>query len=352
MNQPDTCQICKKDFAQGDAVVVCPHCGAPYHKECYVKEGHCVYENKHASGFEYKPLAQKQTEQKTHTEKQQTAQNITGATYVSGAKTRENKTNDTQNEGGVLCQSCRTVNARDHIFCERCGRPLHNTAATGPKGPFSLGGMPPFARGGLMAGAPGVDMQGEFDGLSKRDWAAFIGQSVPSYFLRMSQQDTRKSKLSFTLSAFFFSYLYFAYRKMWKWAAIALALEVLFLVPDFLSLYVEAGVPFAQGFSLTLLSDLQMVFYVLGIVRNVVFGVFALYLYRKDAAGKIRALQENAGGGQNYLQLLAQKGGVSIVGVIAAFGVLFLISTLWVMGGGDTLVAYMSEMMNMAPLAL
>ena len=38
------CPVCEKTFTKQDDVVVCPECGAPYHRECYQKEGHCIFE--------------------------------------------------------------------------------------------------------------------------------------------------------------------------------------------------------------------------------------------------------------------------------------------------------------------
>ncbi len=340
MNQADTCQICKKNFTKQDQVVVCPHCGAPYHKECYDKEGHCAYEAKHATGFEYQSGAQKDAERK---EQQQTA-----ASGVNGVSQTEKGENTTQSNGGTLCQSCNTINARSNIFCENCGRPLHQNATMPNQSAASpFGGMPPFMQGGFSAQMPGMDLQGEFDGLSKQHWKSYIGQSVPAYFIRMSQQDMKKTKLSFSLSAFFFSYIYFAYRKMWMWAAIALLVELVLLVPGFLIIYLDAGVPFMQGISVQWLGQLQNIFYILGLVRNVAFGAFALYLFRKDAVKKIKKVQQNAPPNEAIQLLLAKKGGVSILGVLVVIAILFLYSTLWMLGGGDVLMDYMMNMMSL-----
>ena len=29
------CSVCRKPFAAGDDIVVCPECGTPYHRACY-----------------------------------------------------------------------------------------------------------------------------------------------------------------------------------------------------------------------------------------------------------------------------------------------------------------------------
>ena len=33
------CIVCEKEFTKDDEIVVCPDCGTPYHKACYLKEG-------------------------------------------------------------------------------------------------------------------------------------------------------------------------------------------------------------------------------------------------------------------------------------------------------------------------
>ena len=43
------CPVCKNTFKDNDDIVVCPECGAPYHRTCYQKEGHCIYEDKHGT---------------------------------------------------------------------------------------------------------------------------------------------------------------------------------------------------------------------------------------------------------------------------------------------------------------
>ncbi|MCL2696637.1 MAG: hypothetical protein FWE74_00995 [Oscillospiraceae bacterium] len=49
------CPLCKKDFT-GERPVVCPDCGAPYHRACYAEEGGCVFTKKHGSGFSWENI--------------------------------------------------------------------------------------------------------------------------------------------------------------------------------------------------------------------------------------------------------------------------------------------------------
>ena len=47
------CPVCDKQFKKGDDVVVCPECGTPHHRECYEKEGHCHFADKHGADFSF-----------------------------------------------------------------------------------------------------------------------------------------------------------------------------------------------------------------------------------------------------------------------------------------------------------
>ena len=44
------CIMCGQEFKENDDIVVCPDCGTPYHRECFIKNGKCVNEKLHESG--------------------------------------------------------------------------------------------------------------------------------------------------------------------------------------------------------------------------------------------------------------------------------------------------------------
>ncbi|MBQ2799672.1 MAG: hypothetical protein IJF09_09825, partial [Ruminiclostridium sp.] len=49
----EKCPICGVAFKEADDVVVCPDCGAPYHRACYKEQGDCSYSDKHG-GYSWK----------------------------------------------------------------------------------------------------------------------------------------------------------------------------------------------------------------------------------------------------------------------------------------------------------
>ena len=48
------CEGCGKPLTLQDDIVVCPDCGAPYHRNCYEKLGRCIHAPAHAAGYEWK----------------------------------------------------------------------------------------------------------------------------------------------------------------------------------------------------------------------------------------------------------------------------------------------------------
>lgn len=60
------CPVCKKEFENGDDIVVCPECGTPHHRECYNLIGHCVNKGLHQANYNYyedtKPIESKKSD--------------------------------------------------------------------------------------------------------------------------------------------------------------------------------------------------------------------------------------------------------------------------------------------------
>ena len=47
------CEGCGEPLTLKDDIVVCPDCGAPYHRTCYEKLGRCIHSPAHAAGYEW-----------------------------------------------------------------------------------------------------------------------------------------------------------------------------------------------------------------------------------------------------------------------------------------------------------
>ncbi len=326
MNREPDCPVCHKPLQNGQDIVTCPSCGAAYHRECYLKEGQCLFAAKHAPGFEYHPPK------------------------AEGAAAAAHK-----NEGGVLCPQCKTVNDAANIFCESCGAPLHGSAAESAApfpGANAAAGAPPFPGGPAGAFAPPfpfagygpqTQYKGEIDGIPATDWAQFIGSSAPVYLARLFGMERGKRKFSFMLSAFLFSPTYFAYRKMWGWAAGSLAATLLLLVPQMMLIAANSGLAIPFALSASTVATLANVAYCLDLAMRVAFGFTALLLFRRFAAKRIRQLRQSDGD-DAYQERLVQKGGVSMLGVVLVAVAMMAFSAVLSYYMGDALIEYFRAM--------
>lgn len=48
------CPICRAPFTEDADIVVCPECGAPHHRVCYLTKNRCALEEYHAQGYVWK----------------------------------------------------------------------------------------------------------------------------------------------------------------------------------------------------------------------------------------------------------------------------------------------------------
>lgn len=287
------CPICKKNLHQNDDVVTCPHCGAPYHRECYQKQGHCSFEGRHASGFEYKA---------PHAAKAQP----TGA----GAKTGT----------GVLCTACNTANDATNVFCENCGSPLHTAQQARAQNPFSYASATQGGAG--QSTVPPIDLNGDIDGIAKKDWQSYIGQSAPIYLMRLNQLKQTGRKVSFIASAFIFTPIYFAYRKMWGWAAFALAITLVLLVPQIVFSAAQDGIMLIPALDVETLSIVDTITFYFDTFIRLLFALYAMNIYRKNAAKHILVIRKNESDEEEVQSALVRKGGVSILGVVGVFALM------------------------------
>lgn len=318
MNQPTgNCPICEQPFSPGEDIVTCPSCGAPYHRACYQKEGQCRFADKHSEGFEYRPAGQQPP--------------------PAQQESREPK----RAPQGILCQNCKTINDSGNIFCEKCGIPLRSQQGQPAASAFPFGGAGAFPGYGAAAGTVA-----EIDGIATRDWQEYIGPSANTYIARFIRQQQTNSKISFMISPFLVTPLYFVYRKMWGWAALALLMQLLLLAPSFLFVMAMNEDPLVAGWSMTMLENLVIVASYISLPYGIAASLFAAYLYRRQAGKHIRALRQQYADDAQYHTALGKKGGVSYLGIAAMFGIIFAITAVLYQLLGDVLYTYVLQMMT------
>ncbi|HIT19871.1 MAG TPA: DUF2628 domain-containing protein [Candidatus Fimivivens faecavium] len=288
------CTHCRKLFNDSDDIVVCPDCGAPYHRACYQEAGRCELEEKHAPDFSWKPpVAQK----------------------VAAGET-------------VTCPNCNTVNPKASSFCQMCGSRLGDA----PLGERELFG----GRVKLPGGSAGetaqrrveaVD-QWEINGVSAHELSAFVGSGA-YYFLRQFQLLLNApGKISWNWCAFFFGPFYFFYRKMYGYGAAILSFYL------FSTAYsIPAAIPQLREMAPQLFADFPPEMLASSIVISLIFGnlvniltaavcaLFANKLYLRKAiltVGQMRASFAERVGSRDYYSALYYKGNVNILAVVLA----------------------------------
>ena len=193
------CSACGRQFTDGDEIVVCPECGAPYHRACYEKAGKCVFSERHGKGFAYEAPAKGNT---------------------------------------VRCANCGADNDASALFCINCGTPMRAEAER-PQPMYGepFGNVQPLR--GSYEGIPPTP--NSFDGIPASDWAEYIGSSAQYYMMQFQRMDHLNRKTSFCWSALFVPPAYFLYRRMWGWGILATVLSILFSVPSLLLMAMDAS---------------------------------------------------------------------------------------------------------------
>ncbi len=282
------CEGCGKPLMLQDDIVVCPDCGAPYHRSCYEKLGVCIHKSAHASGYEWKfPY---------------------------------------QDDELRTCPACGERTLRSEEKCRCCGAVLPPegqeppSARTDSDEDFDYSQM--YRQFESAVSDPEKQMFEEafgkdarMDGISRQDWVDFIGPAAPSYLAAYSRMQLQKSKVSLSFSALFFGPFYFFYRKAWKPAFGFLAAELLLAAPTFIEMLQISGSTLAPQLSTSGLTILARVCSVLSFLLMLVRGMYGKWFYRKSAAAHIRRIQAEFPDARQRQAVLRAQGGVSFAAV-------------------------------------
>lgn len=195
------CEKCNELFKADDDIVVCPDCGAPYHRECYQSEGKCVHADTHG------------------TDEQWTSNRID----LDELDKESGVEDDTTSLKCKVCDYSLRENAR---FCDRCGAPVGSTKEN--------------YQNDRVAGIVGaqydqIDLDEEIaDGVKLKEAANYVKVNKPYYVLVFSR--IKRFKMSrFNFCAFLFTGGWFMYRKQYaKGIILALVVGALIFLSNFI----------------------------------------------------------------------------------------------------------------------
>ena len=316
------CPVCGKPFSDDDDIVVCPQCGAPYHRSCYQEKGSCIFEDLHEKGENWKPPEIPKQE--------------TDKSYVYEIKDQE-------------CPNCGALNAHSALFCSHCNASLNGDPPTHANRQHSAPGQqfPPFPGAMYGTGVPfGFDPMGGVhpmdtisDNITFGEVSKLVQQNT-RYYLPVFQRIKQLGKSKFNFCAFLFSGGWLLYRKQYKpGIVITLLMFALYLAQTFLSLFVSypimEEIMLQVGFDVTsqtslsydqlaamseilmespgqyLLIVMPLLCSLAMLIIMIVVGIKANRMYMNYCIRTINKLKAESTNGQDYEAQILQQGGVN-----------------------------------------
>lgn len=210
-----TCVSCQEPFTDQDDVVVCPTCGAPHHRNCYMAEKRCALAAQHAPDFAWQPDPD--------------------ALSAPAGELRLQ-----------VCTHCNTTNPAEAEACRFCGRPLAAAPAGSDTGDAQPRQQDAASRGSYQPhGAAGqtnnswspfvaVDDTWQVEGVSARELAAYTGNSSYYFITQFRRLLSNRFQLSWNWGALFFNFFYFFYRRMYKMGLVLLGFYFVSILPNIL----------------------------------------------------------------------------------------------------------------------
>lgn len=193
------CPVCNVRFNDGDDIVVCPECGAPYHRECYNSSGKCIFPDLHAVGASWEPAPAQ-------------SENSENADSTYEIKDQE-------------CPKCGALNAHSAVYCNYCGSVLNPSEDTETRN--DTGSVPPQYNQNSFGGMYGVQFN-PFDPMGGVDPAETMEEDITygeasklvqvntRYYMQQFKRIKMLGKSRFNFCAFICSGPWMLYRKMYK----------------------------------------------------------------------------------------------------------------------------------------
>lgn len=274
------CDGCGHMFEKDDDVVVCPECGTPQHRSCYELNGGCVNAAKHESGFVW-------TE--------------------SEAKTAKAEIPESEM---LRCPNCGALNSPKSEKCSHCGQNFtvfgvnlaeeqkaHEqnepfTQATGFDSTDEIPTLDHVVEARIHALAPGIlpeQRKEQVCGHGIGETISFIGNNAAAYIKKFRKME-REKKHTFNWGAFFFTPVWFFWRRLYKvgivYMAIMISLTMLMTYPSQNYLAVIDSIASSSS---SVITDAQMETLMSAAVPIFIFGIieFALHLIAGFTADKM-----------------------------------------------------------------
>lgn len=302
------CPVCKQKFKYSDDIVVCPECGARYHRECYNKVGECLFKDKH-----YTSECPKVKKEKKDPE----------------VKTK-------------ICPNCSQENPESAIFCNRCGFSFGdevNDNEFSNKNEVDISSIPGIEV--LLDPMGGVNPNEKFDSISASDIAKYVNVNS-AYYLNVFKRIKDFKRSRFNFCAFLFSGGWLLYRKQYKLGSLITIIMALFSIASTYIMYffyypILADVLSAADIGLSdrvltpeqsnavmqqllslpyskiLILLAPSVMFFIGLLIMFIIGFKGNKIYMKHVIAKVSKLKEESKNNlANYNERLETEGGVNV----------------------------------------
>lgn len=276
-----SCPVCHAYLFDEDDVVICPVCGAPHHRDCYNKIGHCALEHLHGTDEQYSPPEKEEEAEQTiqpeptpHTEEQP------------------------QNNASARCRRCGTPLPENAHYCPRCQMPT------------------------MLGEMRGIGPDSEIDGVKAQDIANFVLVNPARYVLKFFTL-SKNRKVSWNWGAFLFPCEWSLFRKN---IGMGILFGILMIASSLLALPLNLAL---SGFVLSeethaeiyrvLMENLDTIGFLpiilsfvgtlLQLLVRLFAGLFADYSYRGRVLDTIKAIRASS---EDIAWDFRKKGGVNV----------------------------------------
>lgn len=325
------CPVCRERFRDGDDITVCPECGTPHHRECYLKLNRCGLEEYHAEGFVWKGRLPDEPMQSMPSAAEirsgvpepieRKTNNLSDDTDADDTETDDTEIDDTETDD--------TEKTDD----EQSGKTLEIFGLPDPDSD-TFGGMgmdDPVKELYKMIndGAKGDD------GVSMQELIAYTGTSIWHYSrafrsFRNKGENGRRRVTSFNLCSGLFSPIFQFYRKMDVLGVILLILSVL---PSFLIMSLSGGAMAQNTFE-----SINTLLRLINVAECVLLCLFGDYLFYKQAVRRILKVRRSFGGDTGsieYLHALSEQGRPSFArAMLGCLALMFANACIIAISGG------------------
>lgn len=285
------CPVCRQPFKDGDDIVVCPVCGTPHHRACYLEHNECGVKEYHDKGFVWNGrLPDEPEEEKPEVQEEAV----------------EPSSDNTETHSAGFPQGT-PMSDQESMFEE-------------------LQQQDPHFR--EILNSIRDDKPGE-DGVSMRELTCYTASSVahygPAFNAFRGTIDGKKHKVYFNFCSGLFAPVFQFYRKM---DVFGLLLIVVMLIPSLIMMAFS-------GMSNSALIVFTYVFNMINLAETVLLCFFGDYIYYKHCVRNILKIRREFGDKANtddYYAELCERGRPSALRAVVGFLIMSLaVAVIWVL---------------------